>query len=299
MTQILHHANALSYFSRLARAALVRLLSRRRRAMQAARIACFPGDDIGDRIIANGWYEDVLLQALFERFLIEDAAAFRQGVALDVGANIGNHSLWFARRFAQVLAFEPNPICIHLFEANRLMNGVGNMRLFDIGLSDAAGEKLFHSNQTGNLGRSGVGEALAATATRSFPVRLERGDDLLTDAVLAGLPVRLVKLDIEGHELAALMGLQSTLQRFEPLVLFESHHAGGEAGSDAIVSQLQAWGYRHFYVLEANASPYRGRLAKFVYRLVKGWNLTVRAVERPDDRSYSLVIAATRPRCES
>lgn len=297
MTRVLVQLKPVAYLSRLTRSALVRLLARRRRRQGAARIACFPGDDIGDHVIAHGWYEDVLLRAIFDHFLAADADAFRSGAALDVGANIGNHSLWLSRRFAQVYAFEPNPVCIKLFEANMLMNQVDNVRLFALGLSDTSAPMTFHANLEGNLGRSGVTQTLAATATRSFPVQLERGDDVLDGEIPAQLPLLLVKLDIEGHEMQALAGLQETLLRHQPLVLFESHHAGGAGGSDAIVDLLGQWGYGHFYVLEANASPYRNRLAKLAYRLVRGWNLAVRAVARPDDRSHALVIASVRPQC--
>lgn len=297
MTRVLVQLKPVAYLSRLVRSALVRLLAQRRRRQGAARIACFPGDDIGDHVIAHGWYEDVLLRAIFDHFLAADAGAFRSGAALDVGANIGNHSLWLSRRFAQVYAFEPNPVCIKLFEANMLMNQVDNVRLFALGLSDTSMLMTFHANLEGNLGRSGVTQTLAATATRSFPVQLERGDDVLDGAIPAQLPLLLVKLDIEGHEMQALAGLRQTLLRHQPLVLFESHHAGGAGGSDAIVDLLGQWGYGHFYVLEVNASPYRNRLAKLVYRLARGWNLAVRAVARPDDRSHALVIASVRPQC--
>lgn len=297
MTQQLLQLKPATYFARLARGALARLLSRHRRQSGAARIACFPGDDIGDQVIAHGWYEDLLLRAIFDHFLGTDADTFRRGAALDVGANIGNHSLWLARRFAQVYAFEPNPVCIRLLEANLLMNQVNNVHLFPRGLSDAAVEMTFHADLDRNLGRSGVNPALAATATRSFPVRLERGDDLLSGRVPETLPILLVKLDIEGHELPALTGLEETLRQHQPLVLFESHRAGGPSGSDAIVDLLGQWGYAHFYVLEATASPYRNRLAKLVHRLIRGWQLNVRAVARPEDRCHSLVIASVRPRC--
>lgn len=299
MTRILHRLSPLAYFLRLARSALVRRLTRRRRRLGAARIACFPGDDIGDQIIAHGWYEDVLLEALFDRLLAAEADNFRGGIAVDVGANIGNHSLWFAARFARVVAFEPNPICIKLFEANMLMNGADNVHVFPVGLGDAAAEMTFHSNECDNLGRSGVTGALAASATRSFPVRLERGDGILTDAVLGSLPVLLVKLDVEGHEFPALAGLRDTLLRHQPLVLFESNRADGAFGRDAIVAQLTQWGYRHFHVLEANSSPYRNGLAKLFYRLFRGWTLALREMARRDDRRHSLVIASTRPQCES
>lgn len=297
MTRVLLRLRSIAYFSRLVRSALVRLLARRRRRLGAARIACFPGDDIGDHVIAHGWYEDLLLRAIFDHFLAADADAFRSGAVLDVGANIGNHSLWLARRFAKVYAFEPNPVCIKLFEANMLMNKVDNVRLFPLGLGNSAAPMTFHANLEGNLGRSGVTQNLAATASRSFPVEMDRGDRILAREVPAPLPVLLVKLDIEGHEIQALAGLQDTLRQHQPLVLFETHHAGGAGGSDAIVDLLGQWGYGHFYVLEPNASPYRNRLAKLAYRLTRGWNLAVRAVARPDDRSHGLVIASVRPRC--
>lgn len=285
----------LDYVARLRRGRRVRGLAARRRQQAAPHIACFADDDIGAHILAHGWYEDLLLHALFERFLHGHAEAFRAGVALDVGANIGNHTLWFAQRFAHVVAFEPNPICTHLLQANLLMNGIGNVRLFTQGLSDGSGERLFHANQDGNLGRSGLTETLAADATRSFPVTVACGDDLLDADSLRGLPVQLVKLDIEGHELAALRGLARTLQTHGPVVLFESHHAGGADGSDAIVAQLTDWGYRHFYVIETNAAPRGNRLRKLLHRLREGLRLRLREVARPQDRSHSLVIATRTP----
>lgn len=297
MSAVLLRLRPAAYLARLVRSRLVRLLARRRERLGAARIACFPGDDIGDHVIAQGWYEDLLLQAIFDRFLAADADAFRQGAALDVGANIGNHSLWLARRFAQVYAFEPNPVCTRLFEANMLMNQVDNVKLFTVGLSDEPAQRLFHANLQGNLGRSGVTPELAATASRSFPVELDCGDRLLAAHLPDTLPVQLIKLDIEGHEFQALSGLRETLRRHQPLVLFESHYAGGPTGSDAIVHLLRQCGYAHFHVLEANASPYRNALAKLVHRLVKGWTLAVREVATPEDRSHSLVIASVQPRC--
>jgi FkbM family methyltransferase len=285
----------MDYVARLRRSRRVRGLAARRRRDAAPHIACFADDDIGAHILAHGWYEDLLLHALFDTFLHRRADAFRGGVALDVGANIGNHTLWFARRFARVVAFEPNPICTHLLQANLLMNGTDNVRLFALGLSDGSGERLFHANQDGNLGRSGLADGLAAGASRSFPVRVARGDDLLDGDSLDGRSVALVKLDIEGHELAALRGLATTVRTHAPVVLFESHRAGGDDGSDAIVAQLSDWGYRHFYVIETNTAPRGSRLRKLLHRLREGLRLRLREVARPDDRSHSLVIATTTP----
>ncbi|MEO8671119.1 MAG: FkbM family methyltransferase [Tahibacter sp.] len=299
MGKKLHKIRAAEYFARLARMRVTCYLSRARGNRLAARIACFPGDDIGNHIIAHGWYEDLLLEAIFSQFLDGDAARFRGGIAVDVGANIGNHTLWFSRRFAQVLSFEPNPICIKLFEANMLMNGTDNVRLFPLGLSDHDTELMFYANQHENLGRSGVTPALAASATHSFPIKVARGDSLLTNEVVGERTICLIKLDIEGHEHAALTGLRDTLLAHRPLVLFESHHAIGHSGSHAIVAQLAEWGYAHIYVVQTNRSPYENPILKFAYRLLKGLTLSLHKVDRPPDQSYSLIIAATKPQCES
>jgi FkbM family methyltransferase len=290
-----HRLSLPAYLRRLARSRAVRRLAVQRAACAAPRIACFADDDIGAHILAHGWYEDLLLHALFDTFLARYVETFRHGIAVDVGANIGNHTLWFARRFARVIAFEPNPVCTHLLRASLLMNNVDNVQLFDTGLSDSAGERVFHANQQSNLGRSGLSGHLAAGATRSFPVSVARGDTLLDQTCLGGLPVCLVKLDIEGHELAALRGLEATLRAQQPLLLFESHRAGGEDGSDAIVAQLAQWGYRHFYVVETNTAPRGGLLRKLLHRARQGLRLSLREVARPPDRSHSLIIAAASP----
>jgi FkbM family methyltransferase len=280
------------YALRLVRAFAARALSRRRLAAGAARIACFPGDDIGDKVIAHGWYEDLLLAVLFEEFLRPQREAFARGVAVDVGANIGNHSLWYSRLFAKVLSFEPNPICTRLFEASVLMNAVANVQLLPFGLSDIDETLEFFSNQTSNLGRSGVSPHLAERASASFPVSLRRGDSVLTPALLGSLPVRLIKLDIEGHELRALRGLRDTIQTFGPLILFESNGSAGAGGSDAIVDQLSAWGYAHYYVVEKNTCASTWRVVRALHRVLQGYQLSVVRVERPSDKSYGLVVAA-------
>ena len=285
----------LDYAARLARSRGVRRLAAQRRRREAPRIACFADDDIGAQILAHGWYEDLLLQALFEVFLRDRAAAFRDGAAVDVGANVGNHTLWFARRFARVVAVEPNPICTHLLQASLLMNGVDNVHLLALGLSDAAGERTFHADLQGNLGRSGLTAELAASATRSFPVTVARGDDVLDAAALAGLPLRLIKLDIEGHELAALRGLSNVLQTQQPLVLFEANRADGDDGGNAVLAELALRGYRHFYVIETNAAPGAGPLRRLLHRLRQGLCLRLREVAQLPPRRHSLVLAATQP----
>ena len=295
MMRIISQLGPLAWLRRVLRTRLVASLTRRRNRETPMKIACFPGDDIGDNVIAHGWYEDQLLKALFDALLVEHAASFARGTAVDVGANIGNHSIWFSRRFARVLAFEPNPVCVKLLEANVLFNGLSNIRLFPIGLSDESAQLEFHMDKGGNLGRSGVAHSLRDQTDAHFPVRVEAGDSVLTDEVLGEHPLRLLKLDIEGHEFRAIKGLAGIIARHAPIILFESHGSGGEQGSDAIVALLSPLGYQHYYVIERVRTPFRARFMRAAYRLARGERWIARKVPRPGDRSYSLVVAAPRP----
>ena len=69
-----------------------------------------PGDHIGDSIFIDGLYEGALLQSAFSTLLAGRTQQFAESACLDIGANIGNHSGFFADRFARVIAMEPNPI---------------------------------------------------------------------------------------------------------------------------------------------------------------------------------------------
>lgn len=280
-----------AYLHRRMRNACATWLARVAAPGTPAQIACFPRDYIGRHVVANGLYDDLALRCLFEKTFAARLKSFRTGTALDVGANIGNHSMWFSRFFQQVVAFEPNPVCVRLFEANIMMNRLPNLMLVAHALSDHDGQALLHANLQGNLGGSSLGQSAKAGATQSFPIRLLRGDDAL--AQMVGLPpVRFIKLDVEGHEHAALRGLEHTLRNDQPLVLFESGGAQGPDGSEAILGTLQRWGYRHTYVVESDADRRSGRLPRLLRRMTRGYNLEVVQVDQPEDRFHGHIIAS-------
>jgi FkbM family methyltransferase len=280
-----------AYLQRRLRTACASWLAPVRAAGADAQIACFPRDYIGRHIVANGLYDDLALRCLFENTLTARLDTFRTATALDVGANIGNHSTWFSRYFQQVVAFEPNPVCVRLFEASVMMNRLRNVRLVAHALSDHDGEALLHANLHGNLGGSSLEESARAGATQSFPIRLLRGDDAL--AQMTGLPpVRLIKLDVEGHEHAALRGLEQTLRNDRPLVLFDSAGAQGPDGSAAILGTLRRIGYRHTYVVQSDTDRRSGVLPRLLRRMTRGYNLEVVHVDQPEDRFHSHIIAS-------
>jgi FkbM family methyltransferase len=228
---------------------LQRLLHRHRRLVRTKgypSLAVIPDDEIGLEIIRSGLYEENILQLMFDEVLAPLQHKFNSSSALDVGANIGNHSLYFARRFKTVVAFEPGVIASLLLEANIKINRPGNVLFFRLGLSDASGKAELETREPNNLGTSSV--TLGPGSSTSESVELRRGDDVI--GALPELPkVALIKLDVEGHELPALKGLEGLLRSQMPVVLFETSGKGGECGSDAILSFLRSVGYSNFYAL--------------------------------------------------
>lgn len=279
-----------SYLARLLRARCVRILSHRRRRLGFPQIACVPGDDIGDQIIAHGRYEDLLLELLFENVLAPFRQRFASGVSLDVGANIGNHTLLFSRLFSKVLAFEPSPVAGRLLEASVLLNDLDNVEVLPVALSNRRGTATFYGNRGTNLGRSGLSDHLADSESRRFIVNLAIGDEVVPP-LLDGRRVELVKIDVEGHEHSVLAGLHDVLREHDPIVLFE-HHPAFLDGQDPM-HELRKAGYTNFYVIDRNVSGSRATLLRLAYRMLNGNRLRVSRLEAPiGRRSYDLVVAS-------
>lgn len=160
------------------------------------------------------------------------------GTAVDVGANHGIYSYFMVRHFDTVVAFEPQPAC-----AETLRDWAGpRVDVRTLALSDGAGEStlsipVVHGvPMTGyaRLDRRGAGDG-----ARSLTVPVERLDDQdLHD-------VRLVKIDVEGHELEVLRGGEELLRRDAPVLLveIERRHLGPERQVADVVGYLEGLGY--------------------------------------------------------
>jgi hypothetical protein len=80
-------------------------------------LAVFAFDHIGLRINLDGRHEKRTLD-LIRNYLESVISGMDRTAALDIGANIGNHSVYFSDLFAEVYAFEPNPRTFSLLKFN-------------------------------------------------------------------------------------------------------------------------------------------------------------------------------------
>ena len=192
-----------------------------------------------DCCMAFGLYE--LDTARLIRRLLEPGGWF-----VDCGANIGYFSLLAARQVGpagRVDAFEPDPINRARLEQHLADNApLPQVRVHPLAVgAEAATTTLFHPNRgPTNHGAASTFQSLTVDATdvSAFPVRVAR----LVDE-LVGVP-HLIKLDVEGAELAAITGASGLLGRERPPAIIVEHNpvtaaAAGYRPSD-LMRRLQA-----------------------------------------------------------
>ncbi|RMF31933.1 MAG: FkbM family methyltransferase [Bacteroidetes bacterium] len=141
---------------------------------------------------------------------------------VDVGCHKGEVLDLFLRYAPQGVhfGFEPLP---DLFAALQQRYG-DRCRLFEIALSDTPGQSTFNYVLT-NPSYSGLRRRRYDHQNErdtTITVRTELLDKLLPEE----LPIRFVKIDVEGAEYQVLRGARRTLQRHRPYVVFE-HGLGG------------------------------------------------------------------------
>ena len=165
---------------------------------------------------------------LFGQYEARNIAAFlaaipmgRRGGILDVGANIGTHSLAFAKHFAEVHAFEPNPTAFAKLLANLRLNPGLDVSPHMVGLADISSELDFYLTEKPNLGMGtfSTDEQYDVPLIKVGTARVERGDDFLKDQLRH--KVDAVKIDVQGLEPEVLLGMRELLAASRPYVWFE------------------------------------------------------------------------------
>ncbi len=145
------------------------------------------------------------------------AAAISPGmVCFDLGANVGFYTLLLSELAGPqgvVEAFEPVPRNCDLLRRHMAMNGCSNVVVHELALADfdsTAGFDPSQSSSQGHLSKSGP-----------LSVRCARIDSLIAAGAIT--PPDIMKIDVEGAEVAVLDGAAETLARHRPLMFLATH----------------------------------------------------------------------------
>jgi len=190
---------------------------------------------IGQAIKLYGEYTQIELE------LLKIFCNVEHTIIYDVGANIGYHSVGFASYAKHVYCFEPNLKNYKILELNT--KSLNNVTLIQSGCSDKNTLGFvtdFDINKPGNYG-----ECMLTNAGQSC--NLIKLDD-------ANLPIpHIIKIDVEGHELAVINGARNIITTHKPVIFYESMHGSGfDIIYDYLHDQL---GYSIHWMFSGNYNP--------------------------------------------
>lgn len=189
-------------------------------------VSGFQDEYIFDKILKyKKFYELDLLETLSE-----NAATF-DGLFVDVGANLGNHTLYFAAMLKrQVISVEPEPTNFSLLEENVKANGLGELvEMHECALGKTSGYVSLNQMVPGNNGTFSASMAESGITCRTL------------DEVIDGRKVAALKIDVEGFEISVLEGGLETIEASKPVIVLESHTA---AIKSAAAKLLEPLGFR-------------------------------------------------------
>lgn len=143
-------------------------------------------------------------------------------IAIDAGGCYGDTALYFAHKVGpsgKVASFEFLPVNLSVFRRNLELNPdlASRIRLYENPVYSDSGQKLF---VIGNgPGTRVVPESLDPNASKVETLKI---DDLVSRGDFPRIDF--IKMDIEGAELEALKGSESTLRRFKPKLAITVYH---------------------------------------------------------------------------
>jgi len=150
---------------------------------------------------------------------------------VDIGANLGLHTIVLARCGFDVTAFEPDPVHFEILQRNLALNGIAGVDLRSAAVSVKAGEAMFVRVLGNTTGSHLQGSKDSYGEREYFPVKVESVKPLFGWADF-------IKIDAEGHERQILLSTGAEdWARTEAIV-----EVGNESNACVIFEHLTAMG---------------------------------------------------------
>jgi len=196
-------------------------------------------DGIGRQVAKYGCIEPELTAWIGNR--LRQAA---KGIVIDVGANLGWHSVHAAKydSVEKVVAFEPDAFNAWLFERNLAINAIDKVIVEASAVGAGPGVARLYRYKPSNKGRHSL---LKDYGLGSRLVPMVDVDSAIDALGLGDRRVLLMKIDVEGYEPAVIAGATRTLKRTDALIteFSPSLSRSGNLSLDEMTSRLVAGGF--------------------------------------------------------
>ncbi|MAC41406.1 MAG: hypothetical protein CMJ05_06405 [Pelagibacterales bacterium] len=229
---------------------------RKRATSNELPILVYSNDTMGAYIMWEGVAEKKLMNNIFSKLSFEPS----NYNCVDVGANIGNHSILFSNFFKKVTSFEPQKEVFEVLKLNT--RKIQNISIINKGLSDI--EKKENIKIPNN--KRGMGSLVYDFPENSYYNELI---NLINYDKNFNEEISYIKIDVEGYEIEVIKSMSLNIKKYMPVISFECNPTqSGLIRNNEIFDILKSYGYDNFYVEKEH----------FIDKLVLGSNIIVRLI---------------------
>lgn len=158
------------------------------------------------RVTYNGGIWEKKLYDIYRKLITKD------DVVIDIGAYIGTHTLPFSHFAKKVYAFEANKEIYDCLKSNVELNEITNVTTYNTLLSDSNEQLSFYKRSDGT--------SRVSNRVVKGVCQLLQSDSL--DSILdTEEKIKLIKIDVEGHEFKVLDGAKEIIAKSKPIILIE------------------------------------------------------------------------------
>ena len=178
-----------------------------------------------------------------------------KAIFMDIGANVGHHSIFLSKFASQVLAFEPYPKVNMQFKQQIAHNNISNIQIFETGLSDRRETLNYYAPTGNNEGIGSFDESSIGKGNTSYgKLELQEGDQVIESDSWKN--IKLIKIDVEGFEKKVIKGLTRTIEEERPVIVCEITY--GQQLSFVSIEELSSYLPQNYEILTFNTRKLDG-----------------------------------------
>ncbi len=220
----------------------------------------FFNDTISKEINIEGIYEK-------DEISIISKILNKKANVIDIGANIGNHSLAISKFTNKVYAFEAHPKTFEILKFNCANNR--KIKIYNVGISNKKGFLYFKNTMSNNYGGRKLNYA------GSIKSKINKLDNIIN----LNEKIDLIKIDIEGHEYHALIGMKKILTKNNSYLIIEFCE-NDVFKRKKIINFLNSHGYLNAYFFSEKKNFFKRKYINLLINILKVIFLNAPAIRK-------------------